>query len=140
VPEYPYLLTTGSYQDFHRAGILLYRAMQELRIFLKILESSDQAKLAEWLKRLGSRIDRFRLSEEFATTRGFLEDLAYIFQLFRAPVFFDEFHLYSGLSLASFISLFYIYMCDIKGIGKIVISSATPDYEVLVKGVQGVRC
>ena len=133
VPEYPYLLTTGSYQDFHRAGLLLYKAMQELRIFLKILESGDQYKLAEWFKRLGSRIDRYRLSEEFATTRGFLEDLAYIFQLFRAPVFFDEFHLYSGLSLASFISLFYIYICDIKGIGKIVISSATPDYEVLVK-------
>jgi hypothetical protein len=134
VPEYPYLLTTGSYQDFHRAGVWLYRNMQELRIFLKILESGDQAKLEKWFKHLVSRIDRFRLSEEFATTRGFLADLAYIFLLFRAPIFFDEFHLYSGLSLASFISLFYIYMCDIKGIGKIVISSATPDYKVMVKG------
>ena len=133
VPEYPYLLATDVYQDFHRAGIWLYAVLKELGRFLKTVENNDEGSLRKWFRELEVNIDRKRLFEEYYTSREFTENLADIFLLFRAPVFFDDFHLYSGFSLASFISLLYIFMYE-KGIGKIVISSATPVKTILVRG------
>ncbi|MCS7139558.1 MAG: DEAD/DEAH box helicase [Candidatus Nezhaarchaeota archaeon] len=130
VPEYPYLLSTGAYQDRHRAGVWLSSVMEELRRFLRAV---SRGKVLEWFRELEVGIDRKRLFEEYFISRSFLKDLVETFLLFRVPVFFDEFHLYSGLSLASFMSLFYIYTCE-KGIGKIVVSSATPEKAVLVRG------
>ena len=132
IPEYPYLLATDVYQDFHRAGVWLYATLRELKGFLKVLESSDIEGVRKWFKALEVKIDRRRLFKEFYTSREFIRNLANIFILFRAPVFFDEFHLYSGFSLASFISLLYVYMLE-RGIGKIVVSSATPVKTVLIK-------
>lgn len=130
VPEYPYLAGAGVYQDFHKAGIWLYATMKELKRFLKTLESGSVDDLKKWFKDLEVKIDRKRVFEEYYTSRNFLNDLAKIYQLFRSPIFFDEFHLYTGFSLASFLSLFYILLYE-KGVGKIVISSATPFKKII---------
>ena len=133
VPEYPYLLATDIYQDFHKAGTWLHAVLKELVEFLKTIEDNDEVSLRRWFKGLEVSIDRKRIFEEYYISREFTKSLANIFLLFRAPVFFDEFHLYSGFSLASFISLLYIFMYE-KGIRKIVVSSATPTKTILVKG------
>jgi len=132
IPEYPYLLSTSAYQDFHKAGIWLYAALIELRRFLRVLESRDEKLLKKWLRELELNIDRERLFESYYVSREFVSNLTNSFIIFRAPVFFDEFHLYGGFSLASFIALLYIYLSE-RGVGKIVISSATPEKVILVK-------
>jgi len=132
VPEYPYLVGVGIYQDFHRAGVWLYSVLRELKRFLKAVESNNIEVLKKWFRELENKIGRGRLFEEYYVSRDFLNELGEIYQFFNAPVFFDEFHLYSGFTLASFISLFYILLYG-KGVGKIVISSATPTKHVLVK-------
>jgi len=133
VPEYPYLLSTSVYRDFHNAGIWLHAVLIELKRFLKILDSRDREVFKKWLEEIEVDIDRGRLFESYYTSREFLKDLADLFLLFRLPVFFDEFHLYTGFSLASFMALLYIYLVE-RGIGKIIISSATPEKTILVKG------
>ena len=133
VPEYPYLVSTASYTDFHRAGVQLLILLRELVAFLKVLSSGSSEGLDAWSKWMANAIGSKRMFREFFVARGFLKELAEAFLLFRVPVFFDEFHLYSGFSLASFISLLYIYMFE-KGVGKIIISSATPRKTVLVRG------
>jgi len=130
VPEYPYLLLSASYQDFHEAGVWISYAVNELMRFIRAMHKDEEV----YLKGLAERIDRIRSREEFPLSKTFLEELSLAYLLFRAPVFFDEFHLYSGRSLASFIALLYILMHDIWGIGKIVVSSATPEKTILIKG------
>jgi len=130
VPEYPYLLLSASYQDFHKAGVWISVAINELIRFIRAMHKDEEA----YLKGLVEKIDRIRSREEFPLSKTFLEELSFAYLLFRAPVFFDEFHLYSGRSLASFIALLYILTHDIRGIGKIVVSSATPEKTILIKG------
>ena len=132
VPEYPYLIAGAVYQEFHRAGIWLHAVLKEFRRFLKVIEIDDKELFKKWIRELEIKIDRKRLSVEYDVSRKFLTEVANFFLLFRAPVFFDEFHLYSGFSLASFTSLLYIYLHE-KGIGKIVISSATPVKIIKIK-------
>ncbi len=133
VPEYPYLAGTGVYQEFHRAGIWLYSTLKMLSKLLKILEIGDVKGLRRWFRSLEVGIDSKRLFEEYYISRGFLKDLADIFLFFRVPVFFDEFHLYSRFTFTSFLALLYILLYE-RGVGKIIISSATPVKEVLVRG------
>jgi len=133
VPEYPYLMSTGTYRSFDEAGVQLEAMLRELRRLLKALESSSEEQQVEWLRRVVTNIDRRRLYKSYYVGRELLGELGEIFlHIFRAVAFFDEFHLYSGFSLASFISLLYIYMCE-RGVGKIIISSATPDKPIRVK-------
>jgi hypothetical protein len=133
VPEYPYLVTSSVYTDFHRAGVQLTALLTELVRFLRAVSSTDSEKVEKWFRCMTDVISREMMFEKFYVTRGFLNELAEAFFLFRAPVFFDEFHLYSGFSLASFISLLYVYMFE-KGIRKIIVSSATPSKSIRVKG------
>jgi len=51
VPEYPYLLSTSVYRDFHNAGIWLHAVLIELKRFLKILDSRDREVFKNGLKR-----------------------------------------------------------------------------------------
>jgi len=131
VPEYPYLVGVGIYQDFHRAGVWLNSVLRELRRLLKAAEVSDIEALRKWFRELEDKISRGRLFEEYYVSREFLSELGDLYQFFSVPVFFDEFHLYSGLSLASFTALLFIMLYG-KGVGKIVISSATPEKHVVV--------
>jgi len=139
VPEYPYLLGTSTYRDFHKAGVWLYAVLEELVKLLSVLDKDNLGSarinhsIRKWFQDLEDSIGRKRVFEEYYVTRKFVNELSDLFLLFRAPVFFDEFHLYAGLSLAAFISLLYIYLLQ-KGIRKIVIASATPEKTVLVKG------
>jgi len=132
VPEYAYLISSGAYQEFEKAGAQLLVVLGELRRFLKALELGNE-ELVRWFRELAIDIDRKRMYKLYYVSREFLKSLAEAFILFRATAFFDEFHLYSGFSLASFISLLFIYMFE-RGIGKIVISSATPSKPIRVKG------
>ena len=132
VPEYPYLVSSGVYQEFEEAGRQLEAMLRELARFLKALERGGE-ELAKWFRELAGGIDRERMQRRYRVSRGFLRALARVFTLFRVPVFFDEFHLYSGFSLSSFISLLYIYMLE-RGVGKIVVSSATPEKLVKLRG------
>jgi hypothetical protein len=131
VPEYPYLLASTTFRDFHSAGLWLSRAVEDMNKLL--LSERDPNSLRNWLKELENKIGRKRIFYEYYTSREFVNELGNVFLLFRTPVFFDEFHLYNGPSLSSFIALLYIYL--LSGVRKVIISSATPEKHIAV--VQG---
>lgn len=65
--------------------------------------------MLRWIESFVKKIDRCRMHEELGVSREYLKDLADAYLMFRAPAFFDEFHLYSRLMLVAFLSLLYIY-------------------------------
>jgi len=135
VPEYPYLLAQDIYKDFHSAGVWLHAATKPLVDLLRILSldnvTEGKSKLRLWFKNLINDIGRHHIFRTFFTTREEVSEFRRTYLLLKAPIFFDEFHLYSGFSLASFIALLFIYL---KENVKIVISSATPKKVIAVKG------
>jgi hypothetical protein len=136
VPEYPYLLASTTFRDFHSAGLWLYRAVEDMNKLLPL--ERDLNSLRAWLEELESKVGRERVFSEYYVSRKLVNELSEVFLLFRTPVlFFDEFHLYSGPSLASFMALLYIYTLSgssvgkaLSGIRKIIISSATPEKHI----------
>ncbi len=103
VPEYPYLLLSGTYDNFYRVGVLL-----------KALRRMDLAKVAK----------TFKLSRERVVMKKFCAEL-----LFSPFMFFDEFHAYSSKSLYGALALLIIYT-SMPFIGtKVAISSATETKE-----------
>jgi len=135
VPEYPYLLASTAFRDFSSAGLWLYRVLEDMVKFLR--SRGDQEKLGAWLTELEDRVSRRRIFDEYYVSRGFVNELSDAFLLFRTPAFFDEFHLYSGPSLASFASLLYVYL--LSGVGKVIVSSATPErYVATARGTRDV--
>jgi len=120
VPEYLYLISQDIYKEFHSAGVHVGKALDDL---IELFASLRGRRLAEWLTRfVTSGIDRYSRTEIYRLRR--------VFELFRWPLFIDEFHLYSGLSLSSFLSLIFVSLIEIGGIRKIVISSATPEKRI----------
>jgi len=129
VPEYPYLLASAIFRDFHSAGVWLQAVLNELVRFL--IAVNDVNELRKWFDELEMRIGRKRLFEEYYVSKEFINNLSRVFLMFRSPVFFDEFHLYSGLTLASFLALYTFYIFS-GGVSKVIISSATPEKAILV--------
>jgi|GEM_PF-4744779 len=122
VPEYPYLLAGRAYGEFHAIGAWLRVALRELASLLAHYERGD---LEGWFEALLRKMSRQAIRDVLQTTREEVGRLKWLFGLYGLPVFFDEFHLYSGFSLASFVSLLYAYLRE-GAVRKIVISSATP--------------
>ncbi|UXD22580.1 hypothetical protein IPA_06415 [Ignicoccus pacificus DSM 13166] len=110
VPEYPYFLLSGEYDNFYRVGTILKR-----------LSVEEPEKL----------VDKIRhLSREVVVRKGFCA------QLFFAPnLFFDEFHAYSGKSLYGALALLSIYTSLPFIETRIAISSAThtPEFALAKK-------
>lgn len=129
VPEYPYLLAGRAYGEFHSAGVGLQVALRELTLLLAHYEKGD---LEGWFEAFLRKVSRPSIREALQTTREEVGRLRWLFRLYRLPVFFDEFHLYSGFSLASFVSLLYMYLRE-GAVRKIAISSATPRKTVRVR-------
>ncbi len=103
VPEYPYLLLSGTYDNFYRVGVLIKA--------LRRLNYKEVSKA-------------FSLSRERVVVRKFCAEL-----LFSPFMFFDEFHAYSSKSLYGAIALLIIYTSLPFIDTKIAISSATSTKE-----------
>ncbi len=121
VPEYPYIFSELSYGEFEAEGEKLLRILRYFKDFLKVLASGHP--LDGYIEELRRSVRRYMPLE---VSRGSLREIADIYaEFFRYPVFIDEFHLYTGLSEISLLTLLYFYACNPRATRKIVFSSAT---------------
>ena len=125
VPEYPYMFHEMTYGEFEKEGEKLWRVLRHYKEFLKAIAKGSAIEFNKYIEKLREVIDYYR--QELGVTRDSLREVLDIYaELFRYPLFIDEFHLYSDISEISLLVLLFMYYASYP-YAKAVFSSATPN-------------
>ena len=125
VPEYPYMFHEMTYGEFEKEGEKLWRVLRHYKEFLKAVAEGSAIEFNKYIEKLREIIGYYR--RELGVTRDSLREVLDIYaELFRYPLFIDEFHLYSDISEISLLVLLFMYYASYP-YAKAIFSSATPN-------------